>query len=549
MTKRTGAQALVEVLIAQGVERVFCVPGESFLAVLDALYGARDRVETIVCRHEAAAANMAEATGKLTGRPGVAFVTRGPGATHAAVGVHTAKQDSSPMILFVGQIARGDREREAFQEVDYRALFGPLTKWASEIDDADRVPELVERAFATATQGRMGPVVLALPEDMLTDATEARIGARVAPARAGFDPTSAARIEALLGDARKPFLILGGSGWDEESAGAVSAFATRADLPTALSFRRKHLIDNEAPIYAGDLGLGPNAKLVARLREADLVIAIGARLGENPTQGYTLFTREETARKLVHIHPDPEEIGRVWPPLLGAVADSASAATALSALSVRPNWGAWREAARADYEAYATPLELSNPVNLSELYAHLAQAAPEAIIANDAGNFAIWLHRFYKHRRFNSQVGPTSGAMGYALPAAIGAKLQHPDREVFAVMGDGCFMMEGAELATCMQHGVAVIVLLVDNGSFGTIRMHQERHYPARVHATDLRNPDFVAYAKSFGLWAERIERTADFPAALKAARAVKGPALLHIKVDVETIAPGVTISGLRAKP
>ncbi|MES1158913.1 MAG: thiamine pyrophosphate-binding protein [Terricaulis silvestris] len=546
--KRTGAAALVEVLIAQGVERVFCVPGESFLAVLDALYEARDRIDTIVCRHEASAANMAEATGKLTGRPGVAFVTRGPGASHAAVGVHTAKQDSSPMILFIGQVARGDREREAFQEVDYRAFFGPMTKWAAEIDDANRVPEFVERAFATAMQGRMGPVALALPEDMLTDETEATIGPRIAPARGGFDPDAAARIEELLAHAEKPFLVLGGSGWDEESARAIGDFATRADLPTALSFRRKTIIDNEAPIYAGDLGLGPNPKLVARLREADLVIAIGARLGENPTQGYSLFKREETARKLVHVHPDPEELGRVWPPLLGVAAHPANAAAALGVLSVKPTWGEWRKGARADYEAYATPMQLTNAVNLSQLYVKLAEAAPGAIIANDAGNFAIWLHRFYRHRVFNTQVGPTSGAMGYSVPAAIGAKLQNPEREVFAVLGDGGFMMEGNELATCMQYGVGVIVLLVDNGSFGTIRMHQERHYPGRVHATDLRNPDFVAYAKSFGLWADVVERTEDFGAKLEAARAVKGPALLHIKVDVETIAPGVTISGLRGK-
>jgi acetolactate synthase-1/2/3 large subunit len=547
--KRSGARALVDVLLAQGVERVFCVPGESFLPVLDALHDVMDRIETIVCRHEAAAANMAEATGKLTGRPGVAFVTRGPGASHAAIGVHTARQDSSPMILFIGQIARGDREREAFQEVDYRAFFGSMTKWTAEIEDANRVPEFVERAFHVSMQGRMGPVALALPEDMLADETDASIGARIAPARGGFDPAVAAQIEVLLSKAERPLLILGGSGWDDASTAQIARFIERADLPTILSFRRKHLLSNDDPRYAGDLGLGPNSKLVARVREADLIITIGARLGENPTQGYTLFKREETAKKLVHIHASAEEIGRVWPPLLGAVASPACAADALAALKVEPRWGAWREAARADYESYAAPVEVKSALNLSRLYRHLADTvAQDAIIANDAGNFAIWLHRFYRHRRFATQVGPTSGAMGYALPAAIGAKLQHPEREVYAVLGDGCFMMAGNELATCVRHKVAVTILLVDNSSFGTIRMHQERHYPTRVHATDLSNPDFVAYAKSFGIWAKRVERTEDFPAALAEARALGAPALLHIKTDVEDIAPGLTISGLRAR-
>lgn len=546
--KRTAARALVEVLIAQGVERVFCVPGESFLPVLDALHDVRDRIDTVVCRHEAAAANMAEVTGKLTGRPGVAFVTRGPGACHASIGVHTARQDSSPMILFIGQIARGDREREAFQEVDYRAFLGPLTKWTTEIDEADRVPELVERAFATAMQGRMGPVAMALPEDMLAEETSASIGSRIEPVRGGLDPAVGARIEALLATAQRPFLILGGSGWDEVSAARIAAFATAADLPTALSFRRKHLIDNDAPIYAGDLGLGPNAKLVARLREADLVLTIGARLGENPTQGYTLFTREETARKLIHMHPSAEEISRVWPPLVGAVAHPACIADVLSTLKVTPRWRAWRESARAEYESYATPGEVKSAVNLGQIYRHLNEALPpDSIIANDAGNFAIWLHRYYRHRRFNTQAGPTSGAMGYSLPAAIGAKLAFPERTVVAVMGDGCFGMNGNELATCVRHNVAVITLVVDNGSFGTIRMHQERHYPARVHGTDLVNPDFVAYARSFGVWAARVERTEDFPAALAEARAAHGPALLHVKADVEDIAPGLTISGMRS--
>jgi len=542
---RTAAQALVEVLEAQGVRRVFCVPGESYLPVLDAL---RDSdIETIVCRHEAAAANMAEASGKLTGRPGVAFVTRGPGAAHASIGVHTARQDSSPMILFVGQIARGDREREAFQEVDYRAFFGTIAKWASEIDEAARIPEFVERAFHVSMQGRMGPVVLALPEDMLTEICETGVGARVAPAPQGLVSEVALNIGDALNAAERPLLVLGGSGWTETACAQIAEFAARAELPILLSFRRKHLIDNDAPIYAGDLGLGLNPKLAARVREADLIVALGARLGENPTQGYTLLTRADTAAKLVHIHPDPNEIGRVWPVKLGACADMRSTAAALAALKVAPRWSAWRSAARADYDAFSAPIAVKSALNLSEVFASLRELLPrDAIIANDAGNFAAWLHRFHRHRAPFTQVGPTSGAMGYGLPAGIAAALEHPDRTVLAVMGDGCFMMSGNELGTMAQYGVKLIVVVVDNGGYGTIRMHQERRYPGRVHATDLVNPDFVAYANAFGIWGRRVERTEDFSEALAAARAVNGPALLHLIGDLEDIAPGVTISGLR---
>ncbi|MES1157108.1 MAG: thiamine pyrophosphate-dependent enzyme [Alphaproteobacteria bacterium] len=543
--RRSGARALVEVLLAQGVERVFCVPGESFLPVLDALYDVRDQIETVVCRHEAAATNAAEATGKLTGRPGIAFVTRGPGATHGSVGVHTAKQDSSPMILFIGQISTEDREREAFQEIDYRAFFGPITKWATEIDDADRVPELVERAFHVAMQGRMGPVAMALPEDMLAAETDAQCNGRVERARQGLDSRTLGVIGARLAQAERPLMILGGSGWDENAVETMLHFAAQWQLPVALSFRRKHLLDNDAPCYIGDLGLGPNPKLVARVKQADLLLVIGARLGENPTQGYTLLSRADGGR-LIHIHPDPEEIGRVWP-CYGAVADPCETASALFSLPIMRTWPEWCSSARAEYEAYAAPLDVKAPVNLSKIYAHMAEVLPaNAIIANDAGNFAIWLHRFYKHRQFNTQLGPTSGAMGYAIPAAIAAQAHDRQREVFAVLGDGCFMMEGNELATCVRHKLDIKILVIDNGSFGTIRMHQERHFPGRVHATDLSNPDFVAYARAFGVWGKAVERTEDFAAALAEARAHDGPALLHIKTDVENIAPGVTIAGLR---
>jgi acetolactate synthase I/II/III large subunit len=544
MTRTIGARALVDILLAQGVERVFSVPGESFLPVLDALRDVEDRIATIVCRHEAAAANMAEATGKLTGRPGIAFVTRGPGATHASTGLHTARQDSSPMILFIGQIARGDREREAFQEIDYRAFFGPLTKWTAEIDDPSRMPELVERAFATTMQGRMGPVALALPEDMLSEETQAQPGARVSPARAALEQDALDKIATRLAAAQRPLLILGGSDWDELGVAAIADFAARADLPTILSFRRKHLLNNDAPTFVGDLGLGANPSLLARIKQADLILTIGARLGDNPTQGYTLFTRQETAQKLIHIHADPEELGRVWPALFAAIANSGVAAAQLAALDIAPRWREWRSAARAEYEAFIQPVETVGAVNPSKIFAHLAETLPQdAIITNDAGNFAVWLHRFYRHRLFRTQLGPTSGAMGYGVPSAIAAKLAFPEREVIGVVGDGGFLMSGQELATCMRHGIAPIFLLVDNASYGTIRMHQERAFPGRNHATDLVNPDFAAYARAFGVWAKTVTRTEDFPAALAEARALKGPALLHLKTDLEDILPGRRLS------
>ena len=545
-TGRTGARLLVDVLRAQGVPRVFCVPGESYLSVLDALYEAKDSIETIVCRHEAGAANMAEATGKLTGRPGVCFVTRGPGATHAAIGVHTARQDSTPMILFVGQVARADKDREAFQELDYSAVFGSIAKWAVEIDDAARIPELVERAFHVAMQGRMGPVVIALPEDMLTDVVEAYAGARVAPARAGLDEQTAGAISHALAAAKRPLVLLGGSGWDEVGRAAIRAFVEANDLPVVLSFRRKDLLDNDHPNYVGDLGLGPNPNLIERFKVADCVLAIGARLGENPSQGYSLFTREETAAKLIHIHPSAEEIGRVWPAHIGAVAHVSSAMEALMRSTVKRQWGAWRAAARADYEAFSAPIAVSGKVNLSELVAHMSGALPaDAIICNGAGNFAAWLHRFHRHRAPHTQLAPTSGAMGYGFPAAIAAKIAHPDRDVICFAGDGDFMMSAMEMATIARHQVGVITIVIDNGTYGTIRMHQERDYPARVHATDLTNPDFVALAASFGISGMRVERTDDFPGALAQARR-NAPALIHVVTDAENIAPGRTITQLR---
>ena len=544
----TAARRLVETLVVNGIDRVFCVPGESYLAVLDALADVRDRIQVVTCRHEAGAANMAEAWGKLTGRPGVCMVTRGPGATHASIGVHTAHQDSTPMILFVGQIARADRGRGAFQEVDYREVFGGLAKWAVEIDQPERTVEIVERAVATSLQGRMGPVVVALPEDMLHEPGGPAPRAAVVPARAAPDAAFLEAVRARLEAAERPLLVLGGSGWTQEASDALSGWTEKAGLPVLLSFRRKDVISNDHPTYGGDLGLGCNPKLIERVRAADLILAIGARLGENPTQGYTLFTREQTAERLIHIHPGPEELGRVWPTALSAVADVSLAALALSRLSLGRNWADQARAARADYEAFSRPVAVTGAVNMSECMAHLAEALPaDAVVTNGAGNFAAWLHRFYRHRACRSQLAPTSGAMGYGFPAAIAAKLAAPQREVVCVAGDGDFLMTGQELATAVQHDARVVVIVVDNGTYGTIRMHQERDYPARTIATDLRNPDFAAYAEAFGAAAFRVERTEDFPAALAAARQAGRPALIHLITDAEDIAPGRTLTQLRA--
>lgn len=544
----TAARRLVETLAINGVTRVFCVPGESYLAVLDALVD-HPEIEVVTCRHEAGAANMAEAYGKLTGRPGVCMVTRGPGATHASIGVHTAHQDSTPMILFVGQIALSDRGRGAFQEVDYREVFGGLAKWATEIESPDRTVEIVERAFATAQQGRMGPVVIALPEDILHSPGGPAPIRAVAPAKAGLDPSFLADLGERLSKAERPLLVLGGSGWTEDAAAAIGDWAERLGLPVALSFRRKDILSNDRTNYAGDLGLGCNPELMKRAREADLLIALGARLGENPTQGYTLFTRDHTARTLVHIHPGAEELGRVWTPLISATADNSLAAHALATLEPGRTWHEQARTAHAHYQAFSTPVPVTGAVNMSECMAHLGQVLPAtAMVTNGAGNFAAWLHRFYRHRACRTQLAPTSGAMGYGYPAAVAAKSLHPDREVICVAGDGDFLMTSQELATAVQHGINTLVIVVDNGTYGTIRMHQEGHYPRRVMATDLKNPDFVKYAEAFGAFAIRCETTETFPAVLQAARdaAKHRPALIHLITSAEDIAPNRTITGLR---
>ena len=543
----TAARRLVDALVMNGVDHVFCVPGESYLAVLDALHDVRDRIRLVVCRHEAGAANMAEAYGKLTGRPGVCMVTRGPGATHASIGVHTAHQDSTPMILFVGQVGLADRGRGAFQEVDYREVFGGLAKWATEIESPERTTEIVERAFATALQGRMGPVVVALPEDILhADGGQAPLRA-VEPARAALDPDALARIGKRLASAERPIIILGGSGWTAEAASGLADWAETLGLPVALSFRRKDLIDNRRTCYAGDLGLGPNPSLIQRVRNADLILAIGARLGENPTQGYSLLDRGKTGQTLVHIHPGPEELNRVWPAAIAAAADVSLAANAIATLNPGRTWSHGAEA-HTDFEAFIQPVAVTGAVNMSEVMGVLREVLPDdAIVTNGAGNFAAWLHRFFPHHGPKTQLAPTSGAMGYGVPAAVGAAIIEPERTVVNIAGDGDFMMLVQELATLRQYDARAVFVVVDNATYGTIRMHQERDYPARISGTDLKNPDFVALGRAFGLDAWRVEKTADFRAALEAAITAPNGGLIHLITSAEDIAPGRTITQLRA--
>jgi acetolactate synthase I/II/III large subunit len=547
---RTGGEVLVDQLVAHGVGHVFCVPGESYLAALDAFH---DRnIAITVCRHESGAAIMAEAVGKLTGRPGICFVTRGPGATNASPGIHIARQDSSPMIVFVGQVAREMRDREAFQELDYGAVFGTMTKWAAEIDDAARIPELVSRAFHTAANGRPGPVVIALPEDMLTD----RVAVGDAPAFEAIETwpglTDVSRLQKLLWAAERPIVLLGGSRWSEAASAAVMRFAERFAVPVATTFRRGHLFDALHPCYAGDLGIGPNPKLLARIKAADLVVLIGGRLGEMPSQSYTLLDVPSPRQTFVHVHPGAEELGKVYRPHLAINAAPTAFAAALEGLQP-PAEIRWRDGtavAHADHLAWTEqPTTVPGAVNLGEVVTFLRhQLAADAIICNGAGNYAGWVHRFHRLRRFGTQLAPTCGSMGYGVPAAVAAKRLHPEREVVCFAGDGCFLMTGQEFATAVQYELPIIVIVVDNGMYGTIRMHQEREYPERVVATALTNPDFAAYARAFGGFGATVRTTAEFAPAFAAARASGKPAILHLAVDPEAITPTATLTGIREK-
>lgn len=551
---RSAAALLVDCLAEQGCERIFTVPGESFLAVLDALHD-RGGIDTITCRQEGGAAFMACADGALTGRPGIAFVTRGPGATNASIGVHVAQQDSQPMILFVGDVTRGMREREGFQEVDFAAFFGPIAKWAARIDDPLRIPEYIARAHAIAINGRPGPVVLALPEDMLCEAVPADLAPRppvCRPAQAACPDAVQAMLD-LIGDAASPIAIIGGAGWNAKARDHFTAFAERIGLPVATAFRRQDAISPASPVYAGNLGYGPNPKLVERVRSADLVIAVGARLGEATTDGYTVPSPEHPGQLLVHVHPDPEELGRVYRTDLAicAAVDDFAECLALWEDASLLSFDAGAEAHR-EWQDWATHRPADNPpaLDLAACVAHMrAVMPPETLIANGAGNFAGWWHRYWRYETFPSQLAPTCGAMGYGLPAAIAAALRMPEVPVVAVAGDGDFLMNGQELATAAQHGASLLVLVVDNGAYGTIRMHQEREYPGRVSATALANPDFAALARSYGAWAARAETTGEFVAALAEAKDRDGLRLIHMVIEVEQLAAsGATISGLRAR-
>jgi acetolactate synthase-1/2/3 large subunit len=550
MEKRTGGRAIVDALRINGVDTVFCVPGESYIAVLDALFDVPE-IRVVTCRHEAAAANMAEAHGKLTGRPGIAFVTRAPGATHASIGVHIARQDSTPMILFVGQVARGMQGREAFQEIDYAQVFGGLAKWAAQIDDAHRIPELVSRAFHTAMSGRQGPVVLALPEDMLRDEVDVRDLARVTRTAPQPGADDLAALRAMLAQSERPLVILGGSGWDDEACAAMRRFAQRNALPVTCSFRRQSLFDNRDPHYAGDVGIGPNPALAERIRAADVILAVGARLSEAPTGGYTLIEAPRPRQKLVHVYADPDELGRVYQADLAINAGPAEFARALDGVEpiASPRWRAHTEAARRDYEAASQPGAPRGELDLAHVVRWLSDRLPDdAIVCNGAGNYNTWLHRYFAYKPFGTSLGPTAGAMGYGFPAAIAAKLRYPERAVVAFAGDGCFLMSGHELATAVQYGANVVVLVVNNAMYGTIRMHQERHYPGRVVGTDLVNPDFVAYARAYGAHGALVERTAEFAPAFEAALAAGKPALLELRTDPDAITPRTTLTAMRAE-
>ena len=553
MTKHTtvnGGRLLVDCLIAQGADRIFTVPGESFLAVLDALYDAPE-IETVVCRQEGGAAFMACADGAMTGRPGVCFVTRGPGATNASIGVHVAMQDSQPMLLFIGDVDRGMKDREGFQEVDFGAMFAPLAKLVLRIDDPARIPEYVARAWNVALAGRPGPVVIALPEDMLLQQVSG-----VAPRPAITRPAQAVCPDAMgvllemIEAAASPVAIVGGAGWHAKARLHFTAFAERIGLPVAGAFRRQDAISNASAVWAGNLGYGPNPKLTARIKAADLIIAIGARLGEATTDGYTLITPDHPGQLLVHIHPDPNELGRVYRPDLAICADMAEFAEAADLWDDDLTSFDAGEEAHLEWLDWSTAKPAPHALDMAACVTAMREALPgDAIICNGAGNFSGWWHRYWHYDGFPAQLAPTAGAMGYGVPAAVAAALRHPERTVVALAGDGDFLMNGQELATAVQYGCDLLVVLVDNSAYGTIRMHQEREFPSRISATTLHNPDFAALAVAYGGWSARVETTAQFTEVLAEAKARKGLRLLHLVIDVEQLsAGGATVSGLRAR-
>ena len=548
---RSGGRLVVDALKVNGVDAVFQVPGESFTPILDALHDERNGIRLITCRHEAAAANMAEAYGKLTGRPGICVVTRSPGASHASVGVNIAFQDSTPMILLVGQVARAVLGREAFQELDVASMFGWTAKWAVQAETADALPDILGRAFSVACSGRPGPVVIALPVDVLTAQTAGVAGGPgevVQPAPSAADLT---RLRELLGEARRPLMIVGGGGWTQAACEGMVRFAEANGLPTCVTFRRQDRFDNSHPNYAGDLAYAPDPALAARVEAADLILAVGTRLGDVTTRAYTAIEAPRPRQTLIHVYPDPDELGRILTPELAINSSVPNFAAALDALEPLDHsaWAGWLAEARADYAATLKPVPCPGGLDMNEVVRVVRERLPaDAIITNDAGNFAQWLQRYYPFRRFPTQIGPCNGAMGYAVPAGLAAKVVEPERPVVTFVGDGGFLMTGSELATAMQFGLAPVILVINNGMFGTIRYHQEREFPGRVSGTELRNPDFAKYAESFGAFAATVRRTADFAPAFEEALACGRAAVLDLHLDPDAISPRTTLSAMREK-
>ena len=546
---RTGGQILVDCLRLHGVDTVFCVPGESYLATLDAFHDVQDKIDLVVCRQEGGVTNMADAWGKMTGKPGIAFVTRGPGATNASVGIHTAHQDSTPLILFVGQIARDMAEREAFQEVDYRRMFGEMTKWVAQIDSAARIPEMVSRAFHVATSGRPGPVVLALPEDMQTERADTEDGQPYRSAQANPGATDMDKFRDMLASAKKPMVLAGGGGWSAEACADLAAFAEANRLPVATAFRRQDLMDNRHPNFAGVVGLGINPKLKDRLDDTDLLIVLGPQLGEIVTGGYTYFTFPKPKQTMIHISAGVDELGKVYQADLGINAGMAEFCAAAKAMTpVDASWAGEAETAHADYMAFSTPPDMPGDVNYSEIVGWLSDNLPDdAVITNGAGNYTVWVHRFFRYKQYGTQLAPQSGAMGYGVPSGVAAGVRHRDRVVVSFSGDGCFQMNGQEIGTAVQQGVKTIFIVVNNGMYGTIRMHQETHYPKRKSGTDLHNPDFAALARAYGAHGETVTKTADFEAAFERCRAAEGPSLIELVIEPDAVLPTSTLSGIQA--
>ncbi len=536
---RRGGEILVDALTIHGADTLFCVPGESFLAVLDALRDRARDIRVVTCRQEGGAANMAEAYGKLTGRPGLCFVTRGPGATNASIGIHTAFQDSTPVILMIGQVGRGHLEREAFQEIDYRRMYGQMAKWVAQIDDPARIPEFISRAYHTATSGRPGPVVLALPEDVLS--ASARVDdvepyAPVAPAPREQDVETAFE---MLAAAERPFVLLGGAGWSQAACADMRRFVEDNDLPAGTSFRCQDLLDNRSPNYVGDVGIAINPKLAQIISDADVILAVGPRLGEMTTAGYTLLRPPVPKQTLIHVHTGAEELNRVYRARLAINSGMAPFVQALAGRRIAgaARWQDWTKAARAAYEAHVAG-QAGSPsarpaIDLAEVFRQLRARLPDdAILTNGAGAYTVWAHRYFEYRTFRTQLAPTSGAMGYGVPAAIAAKIAAPERTVVAVAGDGCFLMTGQELATAVRERAAVLILVINNNMYGTIRLHQDRSYPGRAFATDLTNPDFAAYARAFGAFGEVVTCTDQFASALDRALEAGCPAVIELRTE-----------------